>query len=79
MHKKQELSDPHSYLNRATDYELLFVLLARDPCAPHAIRAWATERCRLGLNEPTDPQILEATALATGMQAQRHAAFGPGS
>lgn len=40
MLKKQELSDPSSCMSKAHDTEMVFVLLARDPCAPEAIRYW---------------------------------------
>jgi len=69
--KLQELSDPNSCLNRAKDDELLFVLLARDPAAPWAIRAWIDERVRLGKNAPDDAQIEEAEQCARRMEESR--------
>ena len=71
MIKLQELSDPNSCLNRAKDDELLFVLLARDPAAPWAIRAWIDERVRLGKNAPDDAQIEEAEQCARRMEESR--------
>lgn len=71
MKKSDELSKPDSCLNRAYPSELLFVLLARDPAAPIAIRAWLTERIRLGKNKIGDPQIVEALRLAEQMEQQR--------
>ena len=67
MIKLKELSDPNSCLNRAHEEEMLFVLLARDPAAPVAIRAWIEERCRLGKNKWDDAQIEEAERCARRM------------
>jgi len=69
MRKLQELTDPNSCLNKAHEDELLFVLLARDPAAPVAIRAWINERCRLGKNSPDDAQIEEAEQCARRMES----------
>lgn len=68
MLKHKELADPTSCLNKAKDSEMLFVLLGRDPAAPVAIRAWMHERIRLGKNEPTDSQIVEATRCASEIE-----------
>jgi hypothetical protein len=70
MIKRSEIADPRSCLNRAKDDEILFVLLARDPAAPVAIRAWVAERLRLGKNRADDGQIREALACAEAMAAQ---------
>lgn len=64
MRKHQELTDPLSCLNKARDNELLFVLLERDPAAPHTIREWVKKRIEIGKNKPEDPQVKEAWALA---------------
>lgn len=60
MRKRDELKDVKSCLNRALDDEWLFVLLERDRAATVAVRAWIDERVRLGKNQPTDAQIIEA-------------------
>ncbi len=71
MLKILELGNPESCLNRAADDEILFVLLDRDAAAPVAIRAWCTERIRLGKNKATDSQISEALGCAARMEAAR--------
>ena len=71
MRKSAELASPQSCLNRAAPEELLFVLLARDPAAPAAIRAWVAERIRLGKNLPDDPQLAEALECARLMDVER--------
>ncbi len=71
MIKRDEIDDTESCFNKATDGERLFVLLARDPAAPVAIRAWILERIRLGKNTLNDAQILEATECARLMEIER--------
>ena len=71
MIKRDEIEDTNSCFNKATDGERLFVLIARDPAAPVAIRAWVAERIRLGKNAPDDAQILEAIACANLMDVER--------
>lgn len=71
MIKLDEIEYTASCLNKARDDERLFVLLARDPAAPVAIRAWVNERLRLGKNAPDDAQIVEATECANRMEAER--------
>ena len=71
MIKRDEIEDPESCLNKARDDERLFVLLARDPAAPAAIRAWIAERIRLGRNAAVDAQIQEAFDCAARMEAER--------
>jgi hypothetical protein len=71
MIKRDELSEPESCLNKARDNERLFILLARDPAAPAAIRAWVSERIRLGKNTPSDPQLCEALECAARMEVER--------
>jgi hypothetical protein len=68
MLKRNELSDPTSCLNKARDDEWLFVLLGRDAAAPAAIRAWVSERYRLGLNQPSDLKIVHALEAARKME-----------
>ena len=48
MIKRDEIEHAQSCFNKAQDGERLFVMLARDPAAPVAIRAWIDERIRLG-------------------------------
>ena len=73
MLKKLELSDPQSCMSKAGVEEMTFVLLARDVAAPHAIREWVRERCKLGKNRYDDPQITEALDCADTMDQQRQA------
>jgi hypothetical protein len=69
--KRDELDDMTSCLNRASDGERIFVLLARDPAAPSAIRRWVDVRINLGKNKATDPQIVEALDCADRMERER--------
>lgn len=71
MKKVNEILSPASCFNKALAEEMLFVLLARDAAAPVAIRAWCSERIRIGENNCGDAQILEALACADAMEAQR--------
>lgn len=71
MIKRDEIEDTNSCLNKAHDGERLFVLLARDPAAPIAIRAWVAERIRLGKNMLEDAQIVEALDCADRMDRER--------
>jgi len=71
MIKSEELTHPASCMNRAHAGEMMFVLLARDAAAPVAIRAWASERVRIGKNRPTDAQIIDALGCAIEMERQR--------
>lgn len=78
MRKRDELDYSESCLNKARDDERLFVLLARDPAAPVAIRAWVNERIRLGKNNPNDAQIVEALDCAARMEHERSASLAHG-
>ena len=60
MRKRDELTNPASCMSRAKDDEQTFVLLGRDTAAPAAVRSWIEERIRLGKNQRTDSQIVEA-------------------
>lgn len=71
MIKRDEIDDSESCFNKAGDGERLFVMLARDPAAPVAIRAWVAERVRLGRNHAADEQIREALACADLMESER--------
>jgi len=71
MIKRDEIEDTASCFNKAGDRERLFVLLARDPAAPTAIRAWIAERVRLGVNTPDDAQVREALECASLMEGER--------
>lgn len=71
MIKRDEIDTESSCLNKARDDERLFVLLARDPAAPVAIRAWVEARLRLGKNTLNDPQIVEALDCAKRMEGER--------
>ena len=71
MIKRDEIEDQESCFNKAHEGERLFVLLARDPAAPAALRAWIAERIRLGKNTPDDDQIREAHECAKLMEIER--------
>jgi hypothetical protein len=71
MLKRDEIDHTESCLNKARTDERLFVLLARDPAAPVAIRAWIAERIRLGKNTTSDEQIREAFECASLMELER--------
>lgn len=71
MIKRDEIDDSQSCFNKAQDGERLFVMLARDPATPIAIRAWIAERIRLGKNTPEDDQIREAYECARLMEIER--------
>lgn len=71
MIKRDEIEHTESCFNKAYDSERLFVLLARDPAAPVAIRAWIAERIRLGKNTVDDEQIREAYECAKHMDLER--------
>jgi hypothetical protein len=60
MRKRDETADPKSCLNKASDDEWLFVLLARDASAVVAVRAWIYDRIASGKNRHGDAQIHEA-------------------
>lgn len=64
MRKKHEIARSDSCWNKATDDEILFVLLERDAAAPETIRFWARKRIELGLNKPDDIQIRNAMQTA---------------
>ena len=70
MLKSMEKADIHSCWNKAADTEMVFVLLGRDPAAPHAIREWAKERIRLGKDTEKDPKIREAMSIADVMDSK---------
>lgn len=71
MRKRDEIDHTESCFNKARDNERLFILLARDPAAPVAIRAWIAERVRLGKNTWGDSQIVEALGCADLMETER--------
>lgn len=73
MRKADELEYIGSCLNKARPDEIIFVLMARDAAAPAAVRAWAMERIKLGLNKSQDAKILEALKSATEMEEQKSA------
>lgn len=80
MRKDIEASDPNSCWNKATDGELVFVLLGRDRAAPAAVMEWCQERIRLGKNTPNDPQIVDAKQCAAEITHQQlHGIGWPGT
>jgi hypothetical protein len=68
MLKRDECAVRTSYLNKADDDEMMFVLLARDRAAPDTIRGWCIKRISLGLNTMNDEQIICALQCATDME-----------
>jgi hypothetical protein len=71
MLKIHEQADDRSCWSKALDYERVFVLLARDGAAPHAIEEWARERMRLGLSMEDSPEIESAFRCAANMREER--------
>ena len=77
--------NPNGCLARALPDEPFLVLLARDPCAPIAIRFWADQRAQLGVEgdrRQDAEQLAEALETADAMAAWREAndgAWRPGS
>ena len=71
MEKRMEISVEESTWNKATDFEMTFILLARDVAAPATIRFWIAERIRLGKNKPDDVQLAKAEYCATEMERQQ--------
>lgn len=67
--------DPHECLDKALPDEPMFVLLARDTCAPHTVRQWAYKRERAivcGERPESDrAQVAEARAVAKAMERWR--------
>jgi hypothetical protein len=74
MRKPEEMADPSSCLNKASDEEILFVLRSKDPAMVPAIRAWIAERIRLGKNQRTDAKIVEAEMCIETILAEQRAA-----
>lgn len=77
MRKKDELSQEHTCMQHAHAEEMVFVLLSRDEAAPVAIRAWVSERLRLGKNTEADKQIVEALECARIMETEGRLWTGP--
>lgn len=73
MLKKDE-AKLDSCWNRANDDEQVFILLARDRCAPETIRAWCRMRVGDGSNRWTDQKIKDALRCADEMEHQQHVA-----
>lgn len=76
MIKALEMSSPDSCFNKARGDETIFVMLARDRAFPAAVRAWAAERVRLGLNGPDDPKIRSALEDADHVEAFHETVVG---
>lgn len=70
MRKRDEVMRTDSCFHRALPNEMIFVLLGRDPAAPHAIREWIAERIRLRRNNFGDPQITDALECAEIMEKE---------
>lgn len=68
MRKDHEKNNPESCWNKATENEMMFVLLQRDLAAPATIRFWVQERIRLGKNHGMNAQIQEAIMCARFME-----------
>lgn len=63
---------PNDCYHKAEPHEEMFVLLARDEAAPHAIRKWVNMRIMFGLDEPHSEKINEAMRCASKMEAWRN-------
>ena len=72
MRKHLEITSPKSCIAHAHPQEMVFVLLGRDAAAPAAIRAWVSERVRLGKNAtgPDRDQLVEALECAKTMESE---------
>lgn len=68
MNKYKERGQADSCFNRATEDEMIFVLLERDEAAPAAIREWIKERIKIGKNKPGDVKLIEAEKTAQYME-----------
>lgn len=77
MYKSEELKNPVSCLNKATDDEPLFVLRANDELAPSIVRTWAVMYHKAkaeqtgGITESQRAKYDEAMALASLMEQWR--------
>lgn len=70
MIKSEELTNPKSCINQSQDDEMVFVLCARDPSAPAAVREWARQyQARGGRPE----KVAEALQAAKRMEEWREA------
>lgn len=69
--KMHEQTQPDSCLAKADQDEMIFVLRAKDPAAPAAIRHWIAKRLELGKDAPDSPKIQEAFECAAEMDRQR--------
>lgn len=76
MIKREELANPDSCMNRASEDEMTFVVLGRDAAAPATLRFWIQERIRLGRNQPGDTQLVEAESSAATMDLNRRMLVG---
>jgi hypothetical protein len=70
MIKHDELFNPDSCWNRATDGEMVFVLLGRDADDADTIRFWISKRIARGKNKPDDEQMLDAEQCARVCEQQ---------
>lgn len=68
MEKKFELLRESSCLNKAASDEPLFVLRAKDPAAPQAIRLWV----EMSRGQQPDEKLAEALDLAERMREWRN-------
>lgn len=71
MKKMDEIATTNSCLNKAHNDEMIFVLRAKDPAAPIAIRAWIAERMRLGMDDFSGEKLNNAHQCAITMEEQR--------
>ena len=65
MTKREEINNPRSCLNRASDDEMVFVLRAQDKLAPILVRQWAQYAEEAGC---PPGKIAEARACADAME-----------
>lgn len=69
MNKATERDYSGTFWDRAHDKEPIFILMARDCCAPEAIRYWTELRDAVDKNTPLDGQIQDALETARDMEA----------
>ena len=70
MRKWEEMELEHSCLNRAGEYEYMFILLGRDEVAAKTVRYWIRQRLKSELNTKLDRKITEAEDIATKLEKQ---------
>ncbi len=68
MLKREEIADPNSCWNKASDYERVFILLERDLTSPETIEFWIAQRIKELKNSRGDEQLRTAKREADRMR-----------